>query len=254
MKISSRVSVATATIGIALAAGSASSAAYNFSDCPRDNPAVLSCVDVVPNSGNMVIKGFNVPLGRSLEIRGGIAADSTGTKLVLVPPRGTTGVFGTPVPVPGGLLGIDLPIPGNMVTATAELAGSPSAVEFDLGALGIKIPLKLKLSNPLIGSNCHIGSNASPVNLNMITGTTSPPAPNRPITGRVGTFTDFGTYGAFVGNVNVDNSFSIPGATGCGIGLGLIDLAINAKLKLPSASGNNSITIANDIGLKAPGF
>ena len=59
--------------------------------------------------------------------------------------------------MPGGLLGIELPIGLNMVTATPELAGPASSIVIE--GFQIRMPLKLHLSNPLIGSNCHIGSN-----------------------------------------------------------------------------------------------
>ena len=40
------------------------------------------------------------------------------------------------------------------------------------------------------------------------------------------------------------NSFAAPGATGCGLA-GLIDLAINAKVGLPSPAGNNNLVLNN---------
>jgi len=55
----------------------------------------------------------------------------------------------------------------------------------------------------------------------------------------------------FIGNVNVDNAFSVPGATGCGIGLGLVNALVNAKLGLPSAAGNNTMIMQNNVGLGA---
>lgn len=246
------VSAAVAA-GIGLAGGANAQAAFpNFADCPRSAPNIVTCVDIQSRAGSLTIKGFTVPIGESFEIRGGIESTASG-QLRLVAPTGTTGVFSKPIKVPGGLLGIDFPIPGNAVTATAELAGTPSQVQFDFSTLSVRIPLKMRLSNPLIGPNCHIGSNSSPVSLNLITGTTSPPAPNRPITGRIGTFSqpEFGlTF--FTGNRNVDNSFSIPGASSCGLGLGLIDQLVNAKLKLPSSGGNNTMIVDNDLAQGLP--
>jgi hypothetical protein len=46
--------------------------------------------------------------------------------------------------------------------------------------------VKVRLENPFLGSECYVGSNSSPVVLNLTTGTTSPPAPNKPIKGTVG--------------------------------------------------------------------
>ncbi len=219
----------------------------NFSDCPTAGlPSGSGCLDVQSQSGEVVIKGFHVPLDHSLEIRGAIRGDNG----AFVPPTGTTGFFAQPVNVPGGLLGIELPISLNLVTATAELAGPPSSIHFSVAELGIEMPLKLRLSNPLISSSCHIGSNSNPVRLHLITGTTSPPSPNRPISGQIGPqeFVPPSTL-VFRGSSNVDNSFAISGATECG-GLGLLDLAIDLKLKLPSAAGNNTLIINNDSAIK----
>lgn len=242
-----------ATLGVA---GTASAAFPNFSDCPE--ASVSTCVNIVSADGSyQVIKGFRVPLhAGTLEIRGGLRFEEDANQNIIttfVPPAGTNGFFARSVPVPGGLLGIDLPIGLNMVNATPELAGPASSIRINQSTLTLAMPIKLRLSNPLLGSNCHIGSNSNPVNLTMITGTTSPPGPNRPITGRVGTFSVGpplpGTV-YFRGNTNVDNSFSIPGASSCGfLGLGLIDLLVNAKLGLPSAGGNNTMVINNDVAL-----
>lgn len=197
----------------------------------------------------MDIKGFAVPLKDSLEIRGALSFNSSGN-VVFNAPRGTSGFFGKPIQVPGGILGIDFPIPGNAVTATAQLAGPPSSLRIDPGDLTLSMPMKLALSNPIIGPWCQIGTDSAPANVRLIIGTTSPPAPNRPITGRLGDATLVSDYEVqWRGNENVDNSFSIPGASNCGINLGLINAVINAKLKLPSAAGNNSLRVVNNVGL-----
>lgn len=243
------VGTVSVTVGVlAASVGSAQAAFPDFSDCPR--ASVDSCVHVQATSGNMVIKGFNVPLGDSLQIRGGLRFDTGGT---FVAPRGTTGVFARSVPVPGGLLGIDLPFGFDDVYATPELAGAPSAIRINPLGATVSLPLKLRLSNPFIGPNCHIGSNSNPVNLTLIPGTTNPPPPNRPISGRLGRLTvgPGGTSVLLIGNTNVDNSFSIPGASSCGLGLGLINELINLKLGLPSASGNNTIISNNDVAIQA---
>jgi len=246
MTLRRAVSVTAVAVGaFAAASGTATAAFPNFSDCPRSNPVVKGCIDVQSRSGSMTIKGFTVPIGESLEIRGGLDYD-TGT---FYAPVGTTGLFSRPIQVPGGLLGINFPIPGNAVTATAQLAGPPSSIRINVGDLSISMPVKLKLSNPLIGPGCQIGSNANPARLNLITGTTSPPPPNRPISGAPGTVVVQPNYFAFIGNRNVDNSFAVPSANSCGLGLHLIDALVNAKLRLPSAAGNNEMIIVNDAAL-----
>jgi hypothetical protein len=227
--------------------GSALAAFPNFSDCPSAGlPSGSVCVDIQSQSGEIEIKGFHVPLDHSLELRGALRSPEGS----FVPPAGTDGFFAEPVNVPGGLLGLELPLSLNQVLATAELAGPSSSISIKPGEFKISLPIKLRLSNPLIGSNCHIGSNSHPVRLNLRIGTTEPPPPNMPISGHAGTLSFVPPDTAiFSGILDVENSFSIPGATDCG-GFGLIDLLIDAKLKLPSAEGNNAIQIENDAALK----
>lgn len=242
------VAAGAALAASACLAGSAAAAFPDYSGCPTSNTLVRGCVDIQNTSGTMTIKGTAVPLGDSLQIKGGVTSADDGNRFV--PPAGTTGVFARPVAVPGGLLGIDFPIPGNSVYVVAELAGSPSAVRLDLFNVGVALPLKLRLYNVLLGMNCHIGSNTNPISLNLITGTTSPPAPNRPISGRVGTISPQPDGFQFLGNTNVDNSFSVPASSSCGVGLGFINALVDLKMGLPSAAGNNSLVVNNNVGLR----
>ena len=234
---------ALASVGaLGIGAGSAS-AAPNWSDCPVANLAVRTCIDIQSTGGSMVIKGFETPLDHSMNIRGGLMP--VGGALAFVPPEGTTGVFAEPIQIPGGLLGLDLPLWLNEVTATAERAGNGPIV-INPNTASVSVPIKLNLDNPLLAPNCSIGTDANPIQLNLITGTTNPPPPNQPITGQVGTVSISNGVIALLGNIDVDNSFAVPGASGCGL-LGLNNLAINLKLGLPSAAGNNTITVVNDV-------
>ena len=114
----------------------------------------------------------------------------------------------TPQPVPGGLLGITAPAwwPQFLkdlfnetinngftgVTATVELAGTGVGVKVNFAnalfasGTAFSIPVKVKLSNPFLGSSCYIGWNSNPMTLNLTTGTTAPPPPNNPISGNRG--------------------------------------------------------------------
>jgi hypothetical protein len=241
--------VAVVAVAWVAAGGIAQAAFPDFSRCPTTAPDIAGCIHVKNTSGDLNIKGFNVPLGGSLEIRGGLTTSETGNRFV--PATGTNGFFSTPVPVPGGLLGIDFWIPGNSVLAITELAGPSSGIQFDFETFSIRIPVKVRLVNLLLGMDCHIGSDSSPVVLNLITGTTNPPPPNTPISGRTGRFTVVSpTLLTVTGNVNVDNAFAVPGASRCGLGLGLINSLVNTKLRLPSAAGNNSIVVGNDVAIQ----
>ncbi|MBS1869473.1 MAG: hypothetical protein JSS99_07390 [Actinobacteria bacterium] len=240
----------TATLATLALAGMGPVARATFPDFTGCNATDISreaCIDIQQRSGNLNIKGFNVPLHETMEIRGKLLAEAGGNN-TFVPPTGTNGFFTRPVSVPGGIFGIEW-LPGNEVLAITELAGSPSLIHIDTGNLSVRIPIKVRLVNLLLGMDCHIGTNSNPVVLNLITGTTSPPPPNTPISGRTGTqsFTERAIL--IRGNVNVENSFAVPGATECGLGLGLINSLVNLRLRLPSAAGNNSAEATNDVAL-----
>lgn len=230
-------------------AGTAQAAFPDFSTCPRAAGALI-CVDIQNTGGFLDIKGFSVPLRDSLRIQGGLGVNAAGTDLEFIAPRGTNGFFARPVQVPGGILGIDFPIPGNSITATATLAGPPASIRLDAQTFSFAFPLKLVLDNPILGPFCRIGTDANPARLNLIQGTTNPPAPNRPITGQRGTTAHTPEYLQFNGNRNVDNAFSVPSASNCGLNAGLINSLVNLKLRLPSAAGNNTIVSENNLALK----
>ena len=232
--------------------GSASAAFPNFSDCPRSAPDVTACIDIQSVTGSLEIKGFTVPLGDSLEIRGGV--NGAESPFRFIPPTGTNGFFSKPIRVPGGILGLELPIPGNTVLATAELAGPASSILIRLSEIStVSLPVKVKLDNPILGSNCYIGSNSNPTRVNLTSGTTSPPPPNRPISGFNGNVRFIEQEGFSVlellGARNVDNAFAVPGATGCGL-LGIANPIVNLKLQLPSAAGNNTMLVTNNVATR----
>ena len=249
-KLALALTSALATMAVAFGAQAASAVFPNFTGCTATNIATEGCIDIQNRTANFNIKGFNVPLGESLEIRGTLVPDGSGGML-FVPPAGTNGFFARAVPVPGGVFGIEW-LPGNSVLAITELAGSASQIKININDMGVRLPVKVRLVNVLLGMDCHIGTNRNPVNLNLITGTTSPPPPNTPISGRAGTPTLTERGIIFTGNVNVENSFAVPGATECGLGLGLINSLVNLRLRLPSAAGNNSMQIVNDVALGLP--
>jgi hypothetical protein len=236
------VAAVVAAMALIVGAGAAQAVFPDFTGCRES-----FCIDIQQRSGNFNIGGFNVPLHETLEIRGKLVPN--GTEIPdFVPPTGTTGFFARAERVPGGLLGIEW-IPGNTVLAITELAGPSSAIKIEPNTSRVQLPIKVRLVNLLLGMDCHIGTNSRPVMLNLITGTTSPPPPNTPITGRRGTFAEIPGGFSFLGNTNVENSFAVPSATECGLGLGLINSLVNLRLGLPSAAGRNSIVLNSDVAL-----
>ena len=95
-------------------------------------------------------------------------------------------VLAAPVPIPGGLLGLicpsNDPVIGqvcdaltenglNDVTATLESAGSPTNfnvfASLETGVVIVTLPVKVKLTNPLLGSTCATSAASSnPILLN----------------------------------------------------------------------------------------
>ena len=137
------------------------------------------------------------------------------------------------------------------VNAVTELAGSASSVVLNsayeqLGVgTALTLPVKVKLENPLLGSECYIGSTKEPIKLELTTGaTTGGP------TGKPGTKTTKEEGGIVVisGVSLVGNTFTAPKATGCGL-LGILDGILNEKIGLPSSKNtavlNGSVEIAN---------
>jgi hypothetical protein len=137
------------------------------------------------------------------------------------------------------------------VTATIELAGAPSVVVLNEenilepevvpgegGKLGLGLPTKVKLSSAFLGPDCYVGSNGSPIEIELTTGKSGS------LEGTPGElqFEKNGWILTISGDSLVNNTYEAPGATGCGEGGGA-DAAVNAKLGLPSAPGKNSAVI-----------
>jgi hypothetical protein len=105
----------------------------------------------------------------------------------------------------------------------------------------------------VLGNNCYVGSNTNPISLNLIIGTTEPPPPNEPITGKGATLDfDEETLITYLNDgIFVDNSFAAPAAQGCVLNLGLlkvnIDGLVNFQAGLPSPAGTNEAVQEFDV-------
>jgi hypothetical protein len=239
-----------------------------FAKCPYVPTSTDACVVAETTSGSVTTGKKTVPIVNKFLLQGGlhyvIPGEPFGPLDFLAATDGNT-LTKVAQPVPGGLLGVTAPTwwPKFLqdlfnetinngftgVTATTELAGPASAIKLNLGATltgfgtALQIPVKIKLGNPFLGSSCYIGSNSSPITLKLTTGTTAPPAPNKPITGSPGFFEEKEGGQLIVDKNNklVDNAFAVPGANGCG-GLFsfLIDPFVDSIVGTPSAAGNNT--------------
>lgn len=225
-----------------------------FTDCPTT--VAGACTVGYTTAGEFKLGSKTVPITKTITLQGGLPHISLQTE-ALIPARDGNTLSETPLTLPGGLTGIEGL--GGEVSATAEIAGPVSGVlinQFFLAEglqTAVVLPLKIKLSNPLLGEDCYIGSAAEPVLLHLTDGTTSPPSPNRPIKGNKGTLEDIarGKIITIKGNTLVDNSFAAPAATGCGTGLlaPVINGLVNLDAGLPSAAGHNTAIMSGSFEL-----
>ena len=247
-----------------------------FADCPLSNAEVQTCVFAETKGGLFTVGKKTVPIVNPVILQGGlISRENEETEVVtteFVAAEDGNTLSKTPQPVPGGLLGIIAPsfLPKFLqeifnefinngitgVTATNELAAPASSIQLSTANLlaekgtALSLPLKIKLSNTFLGSECYVGSNAKPIVIDFTTGTTEPPLPNKPIKGSAGTlkFNSEFTLATISGGKLVNNSFAAPEAKGCGgIFSFLIDPAVNAELGLPAAAGNNTAILEGSL-------
>jgi hypothetical protein len=245
-----------------------------FSDCPAHATGVTLCQYAETTGGEVAIGSVKVPINKTLVLQGGAAPAVNQNEFDLVPALDGNSLSKTELNVPGGLA--DLvnceEIKGSGVfevlersackaifesettgvTATTEIvANTEDPAILNTGALiiqtstALKLPVRVHLKNPLLGSSCYIGSEAHPIVLHLTTGTTSPELPNKPISGKRGTYGEeeegLGDVISLSENSLVDNAFSVPTAEGCGEFFSfLIDPIVDSKLGLPSADGHNT--------------
>ncbi len=241
-----------------------------FADCPLSNPSTNFCIFAQTESGKFVVGKKTVPIEKTITLQGGFHKNEDTTLEFIGAEDGNT-LSKTPQNVPGGLLGLinckEIKGEGFFeklerktcegifenkltgVTATTELAAPASAIGISVQNLinqkgtALSLPVKVKLNNPLLGENCYVGSNAHPIVINLTTGITSPPKPNEPISGKVGTveFNEEFTLTTIKENSLVNNSFAAPRSEGCGGFFSfLIGPIIDGQLGLPAAAGTNT--------------
>lgn len=257
--------IAAVAVVASLGLLSAASAAFatpkgefeKFAQCPTSNPKVSVCLVGTTESGEFVVGAKAVKVTKPITLQGGLEInEETGAVTFAGAANGET-LSKTPETVPGGLIGIEGL--GGEVTATTELAGSASSIVLNtenlLEAKGtaLSLPVKLKLGNPLLGNHCYGGSNAHPIVLELTTGTTSPPKPNKPISGSPGEFSsnEEGTIIFIKNNKLVNNSFAAPGVEGCGLIPLFLDPLVDLAMGVPAPGGHNTAILEGTFALAA---
>jgi hypothetical protein len=249
-----------------------------FTNCPYKDPTAIKCIYSVTNSGEVVLGSKKVPIVNPVVLQGAYGTPVEEKEEAEFYPfiAATNGVTlsKAPQPVPGGLAGIvnckeikefflrlscEVTFENGVtgLNSTLELAKPASAIRISennlAGEIGtaLQMPIKIRLENPFLGSECYVGSSSSPVIWNLTDGTTNPPLPNKPITGSggEGELLEGARILKLNNNVLVDNAWAAPGVRGCGGFLVelLLNPIINSAAGLPAAAGRNTAILKNTL-------
>jgi hypothetical protein len=245
-----------------------------FADCPLSNSATEFCTVANTKSGELTVGKKTVPITKTITLQGGLHENEKEELEFIAAEDGKT-LSKTEETVPGGLLGIKAPTWWPLllqelfneyvinkgltgVTEVTELAKPASAIKLSTENLifeegvALQLPVKVKLNNTFLGSECYVGSNSHPIILNLTTGTTSPPAPNKPIKGARGEveILEEGALVRLTGGSLVDNAFAVEeGANGCGgfFFSWAVDPLVNEILGVPSKAGHNTAILSGTL-------
>ena len=243
-----------------------------FTNCPllkrlmqeSAGGSATGCIAGDTRSGSIKIGNITTTITHPVTVQFGVwdppdAAPSQFTGGILPPFGGLVAqLVGAPDFVPGGLLkALGCPSSrfaverlcreavrrgGAYLKVYAQAQSAGPITNFDL--VTWTQPLKFRLINPLLGTYCYIGSNDNPVVINpSVTGKLVIEKDPRPKVHPKTAVIEVKRA------VATDTTFTAPGVTGCGPGGAAniaIDEAINTSVGLPSATGDNSLTLKGD--------
>jgi hypothetical protein len=234
----------------------------NFADCPLSKSSLEQCVYSVTTGGSVTLGKKTVPIEHPVTLQGGF--EGAGESIKFYGAEDGNTLSKTPQAVPGGLAGlVNCKEIGNFivrlacevtfengvtgVNATLELAAPATSIKINTENLifeegtALELPVKVHLENPFLGSNCYVGSNASPIVVPLTTGTSGK---LKGSSGKI-TFNEAFDRTIVTGAVLVNNTIAAPGATGCGGAIVelILDPIINGMIGLPAGSGTNAVTL-----------
>jgi hypothetical protein len=240
---------------------SASRNAYKtFQNCPVDERAVTNCIHALSSGGSVTIGTRSLELTSPIVLQGGFAG--SGQQVEFFGASDGNTLSKSRQPISGGLTDVRPPSwwpewlrkwfteevhqGAGDVTATLELAGPASSVALSTENLishqgtALGLPAKIHLENPLLGPNCHLGSDEQPIPIDFTTG-------------KSGDFTGASNKIQFSSSSQiftisdarlVNGSFPVPGAEGCGGVLSFfLNPLVNELLGAPSDAGRNSAVL-----------
>ncbi|MEX2537794.1 MAG: hypothetical protein WD646_03985 [Actinomycetota bacterium] len=253
----------------------------NTEDYPnRPVGSILVCMEIQLYDGEAKFGDVESDVNGPIVIRQVFAVTQLFPEIVLepLPDEGADGGVSLPtVKVPGGLLagtGLEVlepitdPVTGVSATllTAGELTNTAPDFFYDIttsdGSINVghvittaNLPLQVKINNLLLGDTCTIGSPEDPIDLNLDLII---------IEDGVGIIPpdDLSGLDHFMPVELVDDEFSIPAAKDCGLlgtgallndsGLGqlnVFDQLVNGSVGLPSAPGNNHLSLTGFFGL-----
>ena len=242
----------------------------HFAQCPYNNPEVRRCVAATTTGGTVVLGSKKVPIVNPVLLQGGYGpvGEDEFAEGFFAAKNGIT-LAKVPQPVPGGLAGIvnckeisniilrascELTFENGLtgLNSTLELAKPASAIRISENHLAeetgiaLEMPIKIRLENPLLGSECYVGSSGEPIIWKLTTGTTA----DNKLKGKAGSLLllEDGSVLKLDGAELVDNTWAAPGTSGCGgVFSFILDPIINAAAGLPAKAGTNAAILKNDI-------
>ncbi|HXB63243.1 MAG TPA: hypothetical protein VNV42_00060 [Solirubrobacteraceae bacterium] len=239
--------IAAAAVTMAVACMAAPSAVATpkggyavFAQCPTHTAHVNGCFYGSITGGYIAIGSTVVPLAKTVVLQAGMvkegAYDGTEVKQLVAALDGET------------LTKVGQPVPGLSTDAVAELAVPASSITVSqhVEELALALPIKLRLVNPVLGSECSIGSSQNPIELNLTTGATG-----GGLTGNPGVTSDLEEGGILLkrGVSMVSSGFTVPKADGCGTAF--VDNLLNALLGLPSSKNQAVLNLNMELASRA---
>jgi hypothetical protein len=202
----------------------------------------------VPIHGTLVLRGGEVPVG--------YPEHPSEIEFFVVPAKNGETLSKNELEIPGGLqslLNVNCPPTRTECKASASielLISNPrdrpivNESAFANGtARALILPVRIRLINSFLGNGCYIGSELTPLQLQLTEGETNPPAGFKPLHGHLGKAETLSEKGELAlrlrGASLVDNTFPAPGAEGCGIFRALVD----SRLKIPNKAGENAAVL-----------
>jgi hypothetical protein len=235
-----------------------------FGECPLARGTIEGCVDTTVSGGSLTLHHKTIPLINAIALQGGYE----GSPLEFFGAENGQTLSKPGEPVPGGLVGVTAPISWPLgvqewfntgigegltgVTATIELIRPATQLELSLENLALEentalaLAVRVHLDNPLLGTECFIGSSTEPIQLDLSSGKSGS------LKGSAGTIAFNGSFTlvTFTGVKLVDGTFSAPEATGCGgVFSAYVNPLINSIYGLGSGPGENSAVLEGDLSI-----